>query len=205
MPLTSSEAYLAKLAARSFLSMWSNPNIGFGPPENRSKGKELCDLMVVYGDTVILFSDKNCEYSSSGNPGLDWGRWYNRAVSENVNQLKGAKRTSLHQPERIHTDLSLQTAFPLKLPDLGCMKIHLVAVAHGAANACNLPYGLPSLQINSLVAGDENVLTIGCLFDDEFVHVFEDCTLDVVFSHRDIRVQRTPIKLLGRRRAFRLH
>ena len=65
MPLTDSEAYLAKLASRSFLSMWSYPNPGFGPPGNRSKGKELCDLMVVFGNTVILFSDKDCDRPSA--------------------------------------------------------------------------------------------------------------------------------------------
>ncbi len=185
MPLTNSEAYLAKLASRSFLSMWSYPNPGFGPPGNRSKGKELCDLMVVFGDTVILFSDKDCKYPSSESPGLAWSRWYDRAVSGSVKQLKGAKRTLLQQPEKIHTDLSLQLAFPLELPEPGCMTIHLVAVAHGASAACNTHWGRPSLQIDTAIEGDEDVLTIGCLFDNEFVHVFDDCTLDVIFGHRD--------------------
>jgi hypothetical protein len=185
MPLTDSEAYLAKLAERSFLSMWSYPNPGFGPPGNRAKGKELCDLMVVFDNTVILFSDKDCEYPSSGDPDLDWRRWYKRAVSGGVKQLKGAKRTLLQQPEKLHADLSLQLKFPLELPDSESMKIHLVAVAHGTSAACNLHWGRPSLQVDTAIAGDESVLTIGCLFDDEFVHVFDDSTLDVILSQRD--------------------
>ena len=130
MPLTGSEAYLAKLAARSFLSMSSDPNPDFGTPGNESKGKELCDLMVVFDNTVILFSDKDCQSPSSGDSDLDWTRCYNHAVSGSVKQLRGAKRTLSQQPEKIHTDLILRLAVPLELLDPGCMKIHLVAVAH---------------------------------------------------------------------------
>lgn len=62
--LTASEALLAELCERSFLQLWTYPNL-FKKP-----GKELIDLMVVFGDDILLFSDKSCAYPQTGNPAL---------------------------------------------------------------------------------------------------------------------------------------
>ena len=56
------------LCYRSFLSIWSYPNLF------RAPAKELCDLLVVFGDDVVIFSDKSCTYLDSGDPMLDWSR-----------------------------------------------------------------------------------------------------------------------------------
>ena len=59
---TESERALTKLAKQAFLSLWSYPNVytdvGRAGPGD---GKELCDLLVVFGNDVLLFSDKDCE------------------------------------------------------------------------------------------------------------------------------------------------
>ena len=65
--LTASEQLLAELCEKSFLSVWSYPNLC------RKQGKELTDLLVVFGDDVILFSDKSrkamtCSRVTDGNP-----------------------------------------------------------------------------------------------------------------------------------------
>ena len=50
---TASERYLAQLAERTFLSLWSYLNI------HRSQDrKEVCDLLVVFEKDVIIFSDR---------------------------------------------------------------------------------------------------------------------------------------------------
>jgi hypothetical protein len=52
--LTASEQLLAQICDRSFLKLWTYPNL-FKKP-----GKELTDLLVVFGNDVIIFSDKSC-------------------------------------------------------------------------------------------------------------------------------------------------
>ena len=54
--LTASEKVLADICDRSFLSVWSYPNLF------RTPAKELCDVLVVFGDNVVIFSDKSCAY-----------------------------------------------------------------------------------------------------------------------------------------------
>lgn len=68
--LTASEKVLADLCGKSFLSLWSYPNL------YRKSGKELTDLLVVFGDDVIPFADKSCAFRmvvtriSTGNAGF---------------------------------------------------------------------------------------------------------------------------------------
>ncbi|MDE0307012.1 MAG: hypothetical protein OXI87_19340 [Albidovulum sp.] len=57
--VTPSERYLAGLAENSFLNLWSYPN----PFRDQKKGikgdgKEICDLLVVCGAFIIIFSEK---------------------------------------------------------------------------------------------------------------------------------------------------
>lgn len=58
---TASERYLGSLARKAFLSLWSHPNVY--TDENKKAGKgvgtELCDLLVVFGNDVLIFSDKH--------------------------------------------------------------------------------------------------------------------------------------------------
>jgi hypothetical protein len=55
--LTESERYLANLCEKSFLSLWSYPNVfrDQGRNEGKGDGKELCDLLVVFDRDVIIF------------------------------------------------------------------------------------------------------------------------------------------------------
>ncbi len=62
---TPSERYLAGLAERSFLNLWSYPNIYRDTVVNGQRtGKEICDLLVVCGDHVLIFSDKTVAWPS---------------------------------------------------------------------------------------------------------------------------------------------
>jgi hypothetical protein len=64
--LTPSERYLKRLCEKTFLSLWSFPNLFKGP------GDELCDMLVVYENDVIIFSDKSCAFPDTGSLELDW-------------------------------------------------------------------------------------------------------------------------------------
>jgi hypothetical protein len=60
---TTSERYLANLCEKSFLSLWSYPSIfrdqGKSGNASSSDGKEVTDSIVIFGDHVIIFSDKD--------------------------------------------------------------------------------------------------------------------------------------------------
>ena len=66
--LTESEKILADLCDRSFLKLWTYPNLF------KKQAKELTDLLVVFGEDVLIFSDKSCSYPKTGNLALDWSR-----------------------------------------------------------------------------------------------------------------------------------
>lgn len=63
--LIESEAILARLCERSFLQLWTYPNL-FKEP-----GNELVDLIVMFHNDVVLFSDKSWAYPDSGDLNLD--------------------------------------------------------------------------------------------------------------------------------------
>src|SRR5215211_3226287 len=89
---THAERYLKRLCDRSFLSLWSYPSIyrDQGNPGKKGAGKEVCDLLVVFENHVIIFSDKDCEFPGSGDLDLDWSRWFRRAITASAKQLWGA-------------------------------------------------------------------------------------------------------------------
>ena len=52
--MTDAERYLTQLACKAFLSLWSYPNLftDEGRSKGKGDGKELCDLLVVFGNSV---------------------------------------------------------------------------------------------------------------------------------------------------------
>ena len=63
--VTQSERYLARLAEKSFLNLWSYP----APFRDQQQsgcgdGKELCDLLVVCGRYIVIFSDQSANTRS---------------------------------------------------------------------------------------------------------------------------------------------
>jgi hypothetical protein len=60
---TPTEQYLSQLCERTFLNIWAYPN------PYKADGKELCDLLVVFENTVFLFFDR--ESRRFDKPGAD--------------------------------------------------------------------------------------------------------------------------------------
>src|SRR5215212_1771727 len=83
--VTETERYLKNLCDRTFLSLWSYPNV-FRDQGSSAKGdgKEVCDLLVVFENHVIIFSDKHCAFPDSGDLLRDWGRWFRKAVKKSA-------------------------------------------------------------------------------------------------------------------------
>ena len=184
--VTPAERYLKGLADRTFLSLWSYPGL------YRAAGEELCDLLVVFEDDIIIFSDKNCKFPDTGNLRHDWDRWFRRAVAASVRQVVGAERWIRTHPHRIYLDRKAQIAFPIEIPDPGSTRFHLVVVAHGVEARCMKEFGggcSGSLIIESDRVGIENhtqPFVIGDLNPGgSFVHFLSDTSLSIVLSTVD--------------------
>ncbi|QEH39354.1 hypothetical protein [Chitinophaga sp. XS-30] len=182
--LTASERYLKALCEHSFLSLWSYTNIF------RQPGNELCDLLVIVGDDIIIFSDKQCQFPSTDNLEIGWARWFRRAVHESAKQLWGAEKWIRRYPDEVYTDNKCQNKFPTPIEINSQTRFHLVLVANGASEACKkVNGGSGSLEINNEIQGVSSHTTpfvIGDLDSSKsFIHVLDETSLDIVLKNRD--------------------
>ena len=177
--------------------MWSYPS----PYRDQRKsgsgdGKEICDLLVVCGNQIIIFSEKTIPWPG-GELEIAWSRWIKRAVRNAAKQAKGAERWITNYPDRIFLDRKCTTPFPIDLPQPEDRIIHRVVVASGATEACrdNLPDSSGSLVIRpaikseahwSLDSGTIDPFAIGDLDPSgSFVHVIDAAALDVIMGELD--------------------
>lgn len=195
---TASESKLLQLARSSMLSLWSIP----GPYTNEGlagsgSGKELCDLMVVFGDDVLLFSDKDCAFQQHIDVKVAWSRWYRRAILKSAKQLAGAEGALRRASVQIFTDAACTSKIPLSLPPPERMRVHLIAVAHGSTEATERyweAYGgarisSGSLMLNTELLGadhEQMPFQVGWpLGRHQFVHVLDDLTLALLMKELD--------------------
>ena len=192
--ITSSEQYLSKLCRRSFLSLWSYSNLytDKGRKSGKGIGKELCDLLVIFGADVILFSVKFIQFHRLIDIQIAWKRWFRRAVLSSAKQLYGAESWLRRYPDRIYLDPHCSRKVPIGLPDKDVMRIHRIAVALGIHDACKEFFGgksLGSLIVDSLLRGAEHFdfpFFIGHVSPDKgYVHVLDDFTLDAILQELD--------------------
>lgn len=181
-----SERTLARICETTFLGLWSYPNLW------RAKNKELCDLLVVFGDDVLIFSDKRCAYPD-GDPQISWKRWYKSAVSNSCHQIDRAAKWIQNRPNELYLDVHCSKPFPLDVPVRARLKIHRIVVANGASEACQKHYGegsgSPMLTPSMRSSGDDapplpfNVS--GFDKDGNIVHILTESTLSMVLGELD--------------------
>ena len=195
-----SERYLINKCQTTFMSLWSYPN----PFTCEKKGKELCDVLALFGNHLFLFSDKSCEFDKKDRIEIAWNRWYKHAIEAGAKQILGAERY-IRSRRKIYLDAKLTNAFPLAIPDENNLIIHRIIVARGIRKAC-IEYfgeGTGSLIVNTTFVGNQHLykidrngipvlsercplFTSGIVFDREhFFHVFDDYTLDCVMDELD--------------------
>ena len=182
--VNTSERYLTKLCEKSFLSLWSYPNLF------RSEQKELCDLLVIFGDDILIFSDKDCNYPNTGKSDLDWERWFRRAVAKSANQVWRAEAWMRKTSDRVFLDAACTKKLPITIKVTTKTRFHLILVAHGASEICKKVFGgSGSMMFNTYIKGlDNHILpfTFGDLDPNKtFVHVLDDTTLDILLSTLD--------------------
>ena len=188
---TAAERHVARLCESTFLSLWSYPGLYRDQRSGPTiPGKELADLIVVFEDQIIVFSDKDCAVPNTGNRDLDWRRWFRRAVATSAEQAWGAERWLRQFPNRVFLDAQCTERFPLPVPNSSETKFHLIVVAHDIAQRCAKELGgSGSLMLRNTVQGIENHVipfTIGDLEPERtFVHVLDDTSLAIVVKTLD--------------------
>lgn len=82
------EKIVYELSQKSFFKDWCYPN------PIRPDGKELCDLLVVFDETAIIWQIKDLKVDAQG-------RYRKAEVDKNIRQLSGARRTLFDLKERM--------------------------------------------------------------------------------------------------------
>lgn len=163
--------------------MWSYTGIF----NDRGTGQEFCDLLIIFNEHIIIFSDKDCEFPNTGDTELDWKRWFKKAIKKSADQVYGAERWILKHPDRLFLDQTCTIPFPIDLPQADKAKVHRIVVAHSASAKCAEIFGgSGSLMINTNVIGDAEPFTIGKIDPSKgFTHVFDDTTLNILLNTLD--------------------
>lgn len=162
----------------------------------KKAGKELCDLLVVCGDDVLLFSDKHIAWPEAPFE-LAWKRWYSRAIEKSAEQIRQADRWLKTNPQTIFADAKCEHPIPLKLPPIEQRRVHGICVASGGEEAASAYFDDPdgTFVIMPRLRGKDHIeFTLPhhqpfCIGDVDpaapFVHVFNMATLDIVMSEFD--------------------
>ena len=196
--VTESEQLLSRLCRHSFLTLWGYSNLynNKGDANRGGDGDELCDFLVVFGDDVILFSDKDCAFPDTSDLDVDWSRWYKKAILKSANQIYGAERWIKMHPNRVFVDKRCTQPLPFPLPSSDKMRVHRVVVAHGAGERIKAHFGdSGSLLLDSNLEDDAHYhkeseryvpFTVGHVNRAKgFVHVFDDETLPILMQELD--------------------
>lgn len=190
--VTESERYLAGLCERNFLSLWSYPNLytDEGRKNGKGQGKELCDLLVVFGAHIVIFSDKDIAFKDSGNLTVDWGRWVNKAVLKSAHQIFGAEKWIREKPSRIFLDKRCSHRFPLAIPNQKMAVFHRIVVARNATERFRKHVrGRGSLIVAPEIIGEGHRAApfhIGQVAPARgYVHVLDDVALDILLGELD--------------------
>lgn len=191
--VNASERVLTQLCQKTFLRLWSQTNVftDEGFRDGKGSTRELCDALVIFGNDVIIFSDKHIEFQQNRSVEVAWPRWYKRAVADSCRQLYGALSWLTRFPERAFLDPKCTRALVVPVPK-SAPRFHLVAVTRGSRDAVLKAAGgegLGAFGLNSSIEADahlENPFVIG-LPDPakKFVHVFDEVAIALVLGELD--------------------
>jgi hypothetical protein len=152
--MTPSEKYVSELCRKSFLPFWSFPS-----PLGK-KGKELCDVLVVCGDDIIIISIKDIKVSEHPDETIQYERWQKKAISDSIDQIYGAERFLKTVDEITIKDRETS----IKLPAKEERSIFRIAIAFGRKESFPLETGN---------------------FGNGFVHVFDEESTFTVLNELD--------------------
>lgn len=158
--MTRSEKFVADLCNLSFLPFWSFPS-----PVGK-KGNELCDLLVVCHNYIIIFSVKDISLTVHEDEDVVYERWVKKAVEASVSQIYGAEKFL----QKVDSISSHNNEFTINLPPKEDRIIFRIAVAFGSDPKFPLPTGH---------------------FGEGYVHVFDEKSTPIILKELDTIVDFT--------------
>jgi hypothetical protein len=182
---------LSGLCENTFLSLWSYPRVFRDQGKTGDgDGKELCDLLIVCGDDILIFSDKYCKFQTDKDELVAWNRWFKNAVANSAKQAWGAERWMRMFPNRIFLDSKCTKSLPIEVKVTDKTRFHLIVVAHGISTHIErIMNDTGSMMIESDLKGivsHTKPFTIGDLDPSKsFVHVLDDLSLITLMKMRD--------------------
>lgn len=130
---TPGEKALAKLASASFFGLWSYASVHrLLQKGTRTFAHEVADLIVLFGQDVIIFSEKDIQFPETNDIKVAWPRWFRKSVVASVDQLRGAEAYIKSGRGTLFLDAKCTQPFPFPLndPDL---RVHLVAICRNSS------------------------------------------------------------------------
>lgn len=86
------EEFVNGIAFNSLLDYWCYPS----PKDERGDKKEICDLLIVFGDNLIIISVKNYEFKDF------YSRYFRQTIDKAVRQIYGAERKLFNSDREIY-------------------------------------------------------------------------------------------------------
>lgn len=178
---TETERKLAAICDKTFLKLWSWTSLysDEGIKKN-GKGKEICDLLVYYNNTVIIFSDKEVKYTEDSEKNIPeedgtsvaWKRWKRRAVDNSVKQIEGAESWIRTHYDRIYftEQCLLSDKFPfINSENINQLNVYRVAIANGCQYPLYLGNGI-----------HDGIITNCRDRHGNYIHVFDSSTIEAL-------------------------
>lgn len=112
------EQAVNSIASKTYLKYWCYPN----PLDELGDKKEICDLLIQFKNTLIIFSVKN--YSFDGN----YLRYFRNTLNKAVNQIHGAERKIVNGKRSIsikHPEKGIEEIDPSKISDIHRIIVNL--------------------------------------------------------------------------------
>ncbi len=185
--LNRSEMFLANYCEMTFLKLWAYPN-PYG-----EQGKELCDVLVVFGEHIFIFSIKDISFNTEKSTEIAWERWKKKAIDKSIRQVKGAETWIRNNPENIFLDAQCTEKLPIPI-DTKNWKFHRIVVAFGAEEACknnfqnkingSLPVCYTDLKDSTKLS--DTAMPFGLILRrDDVIHVFDSHNLEIILGELD--------------------
>ncbi|WP_421523874.1 YecA family protein [Pseudomonas yamanorum] len=185
--VTESERMLSQFCEKSFLKLWTYPN------PYKDDGKELCDLIAVFGNHVFIFFDRNnaLPQDDDKDPLLLWNRWKKKVIDKQIHTAHGAERY-IRSGRPIFLNGKKTLPFPIPI-DIKTAIFHKIVVAHGAKEAClrsspNNIYGSLAVVYLDLAmhTTPETTHPFSLVLDKENpVHILDSHNLSIILTELD--------------------
>lgn len=181
-----SEKILYKICDKTFFKLWAFAN------PFRNDGKELCDLLVVFEKSVLVFSVKDIKFNKKTDVSIAWKRWKKKAIDKSIEQVEAAVKWLKNNPNKVYLDSKCEVALPVIIPKEG-VKYYSIVVANGSEEACK-EFSVDNINGSIGIIYSKDVFysnncsspfVVRLSSNEGLIHVFDSYTLNVILGELD--------------------